>query len=208
MVRKSKKIGKVINGFLILDSESRKTGTWFKVKCTKCGHIQYKSFNFVKITNVQCDKCNVLRKKRNANGHYGEPIYNRYIEIIRRTEQHEYYKNKNITMCEEWQNDFMKFYEWAINNGYRDDLTIDRIDNTKGYSPDNCRWATSKEQANNRTNNVVVEYNGKKLTLSQLAEKYNLPKYIVYNRYKAKWDIEDIVNRPIDISKRNKKYGK
>jgi len=111
-------------------------------------------------------------------------------------------------MCEEWQNDFMKFYEWAINNGYRDDLTIDRIDNTKGYSPDNCRWATSKEQANNRTNNVVVEYNGKKLTLSQLAEKYNLPKYIVYNRYKAKWDIEDIVNRPIDISKRSKKYGK
>ena len=65
-----------------------------------------------------------------------------------------------------------------------------------------------KTQANNRTNNVVIEDNGEKMTLSQLAEKYNIPKYIVYNRYKAKWSIEDIINKPIDVTKRSKNYGK
>ena len=67
------------------------------------------------------------------------------------------------------------------------------------------RWKT---QANNRTNNVIIEDNGEKITLSQLAEKYNIPKYIVYNRYKAKWSIEDIINKPIDVTKRRKNNGK
>ena len=56
---------------------------------------------------------------------------------------------RGITVCEEWKNNFIAFYEWAMTNGYSDNLSIDRIDNDKGYSPDNCRWATLTEQMRN-----------------------------------------------------------
>lgn len=63
---------------------------------------------------------------------------------------HAIYYDRGITVCDEWKNDFMSFYSWAMTNGYNDNLSIDRIDNEKGYEPNNCRWATVKEQRNNQ----------------------------------------------------------
>jgi hypothetical protein len=65
-------------------------------------------------------------------------------------------------MCEEWINDYSKFYEWSIKNGASKELTIDRIDNNGNYEPNNCRWVDSIVQANNKTQNRIIEYNGEK----------------------------------------------
>ena len=66
------------------------------------------------------------------------------------SENYKNYGGRGITVCAEWLNDFAAFQRWALSHGYQDDLSIDRIDNDKGYSPDNCRWATAKEQRHNR----------------------------------------------------------
>ena len=61
-----------------------------------------------------------------------------------------YYGGRGIKVCKEWENNFLAFYDWAIKNGYDDTLTIDRIDNDKGYCPENCRWVTMATQSRNK----------------------------------------------------------
>ena len=75
------------------------------------------------------------------------------------------YFQRGIKICEQWD-EFRPFALWAINNGYNNKLTLDRLDNEKGYSPDNCRWATWKEQQNNKRNNAYITYLGKTQTLN------------------------------------------
>lgn len=78
-----------------------------------------------------------------------------------------------IGVCDEWLKNFDVFYEWAIDNGYDDTLTIDRINVNGNYEPNNCRWVDMKTQQNNRTNNIYVFVKGEKLTMKQACEKYH-----------------------------------
>ena len=101
------------------------------------------------------------------------------------------YGGKGITICSEWQDDFQAFYDWAMAHGYEDHLSIDRIDNSKGYSPDNCRWATVTEQNNNTQRNHYLTYNGKTQTISQWAEETGINREVLYSRInKRKWSVE------------------
>lgn len=199
--RKSKLVGEVIGGFKVLDSEHIGTQTRLRVMCVKCGREQIKSWHSVVDRKCECDHCGNGRKKRNANGHYGTPLYYKYMQMLKRTENvkhdnYQYYGGRGIQVCDEWRNDFQAFYEWAMANGYRDGLTIDRIDVDGDYAPDNCRWATAKEQANNRRSNVLKTFNGKTQTLAQWADEYGLSRSMVYQRSKRGWDIERILMEP------------
>ena len=77
------------------------------------------------------------------------------------------YGARGITVCDEWKNSFESFMEWSYSHGYEYGLSIDRIDNSKGYSPDNCRWVKWEEQAGNRTNNIKITFNGKTQNLKK-----------------------------------------
>lgn len=100
------------------------------------------------------------------------------------------YGARGITVCDEWRDSFEAFRDWALANGYRDDLTLDRKDNNGPYSPENCRWATTKAQENNRRNNRLITYNGKTQTLSQWAEEKGIHRGTIQWRLNHGWEVE------------------
>lgn len=99
-------------------------------------------------------------------------------------ETYKLYHDKGITICEEWENDFQTFYDWSMENGYQSNLTIDRIDNNKGYSPDNCRWTTNKVQMNNQDKSIRIFYNNEWLSVSDVAEIESVSYNTIYSRVK------------------------
>ena len=115
---------------------------------------------------------------------------------------YKYYGGRGIKVCDEWQA-FEPFYQWALNTGYSENLTLDRINNNGNYEPSNCRWATAKEQANNRRANRIVTFNGETKTVAEWAELLGITHQAMSERLNSKhWTIEDALtakkkSRPI-----------
>lgn len=123
------------------------------------------------------------------------------------------YGGRGITICEEWRNDFQAFCEWSWDNGYdpkaeRGECTIDRIDNNKGYSPDNCRWVSIREQARNRSDNRVLTYRGKTMVLTDWAKLKDMPKSTLRKRLDSGWSVEDALTKPIQRHKSSRYRNK
>lgn len=111
------------------------------------------------------------------------------------------YKNygaKGVVVCEEWMKDPMSFINWSRRNGYRDDLTIDRISGGNSpYSPDNCRWTTWKVQANNTSQNRILLIEGERLTISQFSERFGISRDVINHRLEKGWTADGILNVPV-----------
>ena len=112
-----------------------------------------------------------------------------------RSDNYSRYGGRGITVCEEWRNSFDAFADWAYSNGYSKDLSIDRIDNSKGYSPENCRWVTMQEQQNNKTTNIFFEIDGERKTAKQTALMADVKPSIIYQMLRRGVTKQEVLSR-------------
>lgn len=101
----------------------------------------------------------------------------------------EFYGAKGIRVCQEWNDNPKTFYDWAMSHGYTDELTIDRVDTTGNYAPENCRWVDMKSQNRNRRSNHLVTWNGKTQCLTDWSKELNIPQKTLNWRF-HNWGIE------------------
>lgn len=112
---------------------------------------------------------------------------------------HKYYANyggRGIRVCNEW-NEYVPFRDWAIKTGYNDNLTIDRVEVNGNYNPENCRWATIREQQNNKRSNHLAQFNGISHTISEWSEIVGIKKTTIKERLNAGWPIEKVLTEPV-----------
>lgn len=184
----------------------KRGGYLWECKCA-CGAECVMRSDHLRRGEVQ--SCGCLNRERAAetaaktgranrkHGGDGTPLYsiwrNAKDRCYRRNHpQYQAYGGRGITVCKEWANDFGAFRAWALANGYANGLSLDRIDNSKGYSPINCRWTTAKEQARNRRSNRIID--GK--PIAEWAESACVSYGAVLHRLNNGWNIQDACTIP------------
>ena len=148
--------------------------------------------------------CGCLYKRKpkyDGEGSY-DPMYPTWNNMINRcnnpnSNRYDDYGGRGITVCDEWL-DFNNFRNWANETKTDETLTLDRLNNDLGYSPDNCRWATAKEQNSNKRNNLLFELNGEICTLKEWCRRFNVNYLTIYSRiYRDGWDFNTAILTPV-----------
>lgn len=197
--RKQNMVGETVKYFKVLelsDKKNNKGEYLYKCECV-CGEIKYHTTSQLN----QNTSCGCMRGKHNLSK---TRIYNIYHGMKSRCYNpnnvaYDYYGGKGIEVCEEWLNDFINFYKWAIDNGYNDNLTIERIDSDKGYEPSNCEWILQSENArrSNRVGAKLYTYNGESLILSEWSKKANINLSTLKSRIKSGMTIEEALTKKV-----------
>lgn len=182
------------------DHKTPTNHVYVKCKC-ECGNeVVVRASCILRKTTQSCGclKKDKNREKSTKHGMFSTRIYQIWMGMKRRCydkkiEAYKWYGGKGIKYDEDWEC-FENFYKWALENGYDDSLTIDRIDPNGNYCPENCRWISNKEQARNKTSNSVVEYNGEKHCLSEWAEIYGINYETLLTRIRRGFPFEEVLN--------------
>ena len=180
-----------------------KRETAFKCLCD-CGTERIVLAYNLRNGHTQSCGCQSLEKRTAARTKHhgtGERLYRIWSHMKRRCTnpeycKYEYYGGRGINLCDEWMN-YISFRQWAINNGYQDGLTIDRIDNNSGYSPSNCRWVDMKIQSNNRRGNRILECYGESKTLAEWADYSGINATTIAYRLKIGWTMQQAIETPL-----------
>lgn len=178
--------------------------TFFLCQCD-CGKQKIVSRDYIlQAKDLSCGcsaQYNMQRAKitHNLSHHRLYNIYHKIIARCYKPNNHSYknYGERGILMDPSWRADFMNFYNWAINNGYADNLSLDRINVNGNYEPSNCRWATSKIQNNNKRSNFLVTIYNRTQTLKEWCDEKGLNYTTVITRISRGWTIEDAMTTPI-----------
>ena len=170
-------IGKKFNMLTIVSYKKKEkcNCNYFVCKCD-CGKITEIRANH--ILNDNQVSCGCIRIKY-EDSKVGEAIYDTWNRMMHRCydiKHHKYprYGDRGIVICDEWKNNYNSFYKWAIENGFKLGLSIDRINNDGNYEPNNCRWTTRKEQMNNTSRNRFITLNNETHTLAEWCEKLGI----------------------------------
>lgn len=185
-------IGKVYGRLTIIKDMPDING-YRRVLCKcECGTIKECTLGLLRNGDIR--SCSCLQKELNiTHNKTKHPLYQVWAGMIARCTNknhsgYKYYMCKNIKVCDEWY-DFEIFYRWSIENGYKKGLTIDRINNSSNYEPNNCRWVTIKENARNKDNTLKVTFNGETKALTEWCEILSIKYQKVYDRiHVLKWD--------------------
>ena len=166
------------------------------------------------LTNGHTKSCGCYNKelaieRNTTHGDTNNRIYRIWHDMMLRcnSQKHKSYKlygGKGISVCESWK-DYNNFKKWAIENGYSDNLSIDRKDGSGNYEPSNCRWASIVEQNNNTSRNLMFTIEGETKSLAEWCKEYNVPYSRVHGRVYDGWNIVDALTRPVQIH--HKKAG-
>lgn len=152
------------------------------------------------------EKCREVGKSNTDHGLSHSRLYAIWNGMVRRchnpkAQRYNDYGGRGIEVCEEWRSDFMAFRAWALENGYREDLSIDRKDNDGNYCPENCRWATDAEQANNMSSNTLISFNGKTKNVKQWSEDTGISYTALISRFSRGWSVERALTTPSKTTK-------
>lgn len=156
---------------------NKKNQAVWKCQCD-CGRIVIVASGHLRSGHTQSCGCygrQMASEYHTTHGMKGTKLFSVYHTMKGRCynpSDHKYhrYGMRGIKMCDEWLNNPESFYDWALANGYKEGLSIDRINNDGNYCPENCRWVDAKTQANNKSNNTRYEYNGMIKTISEWAD--------------------------------------
>lgn len=161
--------------------------------CTKKvqgGHLRDKDSG---TKSCGCLWTELQRKRHTKHGLSHTRLYHIWDAMKRRCNNpshrnFKYYGGRGVTVCEEWMADFVVFYNWANQNGYKDTLELDRIDVNGNYEPCNCRWITHKGQNRNRTNNKWITIDGETKCLQEWLDLYHVNLKCYFKRLNRGWD--------------------